>query len=102
MGSVTVHGSIYRGRRMAQLLDPDRDFSWLTEIENDLAAAMQPQPKLGRLVYSHVLVKAGTDLMTKAEAAMHRSSLARASNFAMASWSQCWGIIHPSEKFRNA
>ena len=42
--SVTVHGSIYKLRRMAQLLDPDRDFSWLVERENDLAAAMQPQP----------------------------------------------------------
>ena len=81
VGSVTVHGSIYKLRRMAQLLDPDRDFSWLIEIENDLAAAMQPQPKFGRFVYSHVLVKAGTDLMTKAEAAMHRSSLARARQF---------------------
>jgi integrase len=79
--SVTVHGSIYKLRRMAQLLDPHRDFSWLVEIENDLAAAMQPQPKFGRFVYSHVLIKVGTDLMTKAEAAMHRSALARARQF---------------------
>ena len=59
VGSVTVHGSIYKLRRMAQVLDPDRDFSWLAEIENDLAAAMRPQPKFGRVVYSHVLIKAG-------------------------------------------
>ena len=75
--SVTVHGSIYKLRRMAQLLDPDRDFSWLIEIEKDLASAMQPMSKFGRFAYSHVLIKAGTDLMTKAEAAMPRSALAR-------------------------
>jgi integrase len=79
--SVTVHGSIYKLRRMAQVLDPTRDFSWLVEIENDLAAAMQPQPKFGRFVYSHVLIKVGTGLMTKAEAAMHRSALTRARQF---------------------
>ena len=79
--SVTVHGSIYKLRRTAQLLDPDRDFSWLIEIEKDLASAMQPQSKFERFAYSHVLIKAGTDLMTKAEAAMHRSALARARQF---------------------
>jgi hypothetical protein len=79
--SVTVHGSIYKLRRMAQLLDPHRDFSWLIEIEKDLAAVMQPQSKAERLVYSHVLVNAGTDLMTQAEAAVHRPALARARQF---------------------
>ena len=42
---------------------------------------MQPQSKSERTVYSHVLVNAGTDLMTKAEAAVHRSALARARQF---------------------
>jgi hypothetical protein len=79
--SVTVYGSIYKLRRMAQVLDPTRDFSWLIEIEQDLASAMQPQSKFGRFAYSHVLIKAGTDLMTKAEAALHRSALARARQF---------------------
>jgi hypothetical protein len=81
VGSVTVHGSIYKLRRMAQLLNPTRDLSWLIEIENDLASAMQPKSKFERFAYSHVLIKAGTDLMTKAEAAMHRSPLARARQF---------------------
>ena len=81
VGSVTVHGSIYKLRRMAQLLDPTRDFSWLVEIEKDLASTMQPKSKFGRFAYSHVLIKAGTDLMTKAEAAMQRSALARARQF---------------------
>jgi hypothetical protein len=81
VGSVTVHGSIYKLRRMAQVLDPTRDFSWLIEIEKDLASAMLPKSKFGRFAYSHVLIKAGTDLMTKAEAAMPRSALARARQF---------------------
>ena len=38
VGSVTVYGSIYKLRRMAELLAPGRDFTWLTEIEKDLAA----------------------------------------------------------------
>jgi integrase len=81
VGSVTVYGSIYKLRRMAQVLDPTRDFSWLVENEKDLASAMRPQPKFGRFAYSHILIKAGTDLMAKAEAASHRSALARARQF---------------------
>jgi hypothetical protein len=42
---------------------------------------MQPKSKFGRFAYSHVLIKAGTDLMTQAEAAVHRSALARARQF---------------------
>jgi integrase len=81
VGSVTVYGSIYKLRRMAEVLDPYRDFSWLTEIEKDLASALQPKTKFGRFAYSHILIKAGTDLMGKAEAALHRSALARARQF---------------------
>jgi len=81
VGSVTVYGSIFKLRRMGQVLDPTRDFSWLVEIEKDLASAMRPKSKFGRFAYSHVLIKAGTDLMTKAEAAFHRSALARARQF---------------------
>ena len=81
VGSVTVYGSIYKLRRMAEVLDPTRDFSWLIEIEKDLASAMRPRPKFGRFAYSHVLIKEGTDLMAKAEAALNRSTLARARQF---------------------
>jgi integrase len=76
VGSVKVYGSISKLRRMAQVLDPTRDFSWLIEIEQDLASAMQPKSKFGRFAYSHVLIRA-----TKTEAAMHRSALARARQF---------------------
>jgi hypothetical protein len=79
--SVTVHGSIYKLRRMVQLLDPARDFTWLIEIEEDLALVMQPKSKFERLVYTNVLIDAGMMLMAEADAATHRSALARARQF---------------------
>jgi integrase len=81
VGSVTVQGSIYKLRRMAQLLAPDCDYTWLIEIENDLALVMQPKSKVHRLVYSNVTAEAGMALMAEAEAATHRSGLARARQF---------------------
>ena len=75
------HGSIYKLRRMVQLLDPARDFTWLIEIEEDLALVMQPKSKFGRLVYTNVLIDAGMMLMAEADAATHRSALARARQF---------------------
>ena len=81
VSSVTVYGSIYKLRRMAQLLAPGRDFTWLTEIEKDLALVMQPRSKFNRLVYSNVLLEAGMTLMAEADAATHRSALARARQF---------------------
>jgi hypothetical protein len=35
VGSATVYGSIYKLRRVAQLLVPGRDFTWLIEVEKD-------------------------------------------------------------------
>ncbi len=81
VNSVTVHGSIYKLRRMAQLLAVGKDYKWLIEIENDLALAMKPKSKADRLRYSQVLIHAGMKLMAEAEAATHRSSLARARQF---------------------
>ena len=81
VGSVTVYGSIYKLRRMAELLAPGQDFTWLTEIEKDLALVMQPRSKFNRLVYSNVLLEAGMTLMAEADAATHRSALARARQF---------------------
>jgi integrase len=79
--SVTIYGSIYKLRRMAQLLDPGRDFTWLSEIEKDLALVMQPRSKFDRLVYSNVLAEAGMTLMAEVDAATHRSALFRARQF---------------------
>ncbi len=81
VSSVTVYGSIYKLRRAAQLLAPGRDFSWLSEIEKDLALVIQPKSKFDRLVYSNVLAEAGMTLMAEADAATHKSALARARQF---------------------
>jgi site-specific recombinase XerD len=81
VSSVTLHGSIYKLRRMSQLLAADRDFAWLTEIEKDLALVMEPQSKFDRLVYTNVIAEAGMTLMAEADAATHRSALARARQF---------------------
>jgi integrase len=79
--SVTVYGSIYKLRRMAQLLAPGRDFAWLTDIEKDLALVMQPKSKFDRLVNTNVLIDAGMIQMAETNAAMQRSALGRARQF---------------------
>ena len=79
--SVTVYTSISKLRRMAQLLAPQQDFSWLSDLENDLALVMQPRSKFGRFVHSEVLAEAGLTLMVEADASKHRSALARARQF---------------------
>jgi site-specific recombinase XerD len=81
VSSVTVYGTIYKLRRMAQLLAPGRIFTWLADIEKDLALVMQPRSKFNRLVDTNILVDAGMTLMAEAEAMMHRSALARARQF---------------------
>ncbi len=81
VSSVTAYGSVYKLRRMAQLLAPSRDFTWLVEIEKDLALVMQPRSKYGRFVNTEVLVEAGMALMAETDAATHRSALARARQY---------------------
>jgi site-specific recombinase XerD len=75
--SVTVWNCIYKLRRTAQLIAPASDFSWLAEIENDLALLMEPRSKFDRLVLTQVLVEAGLTLIAEAEASA-KPSLARA------------------------
>ena len=50
--SVSVHTYIYCVRRVANLLAPASDFSWLTEIEKDLALVMEPRSKFDRVVFT--------------------------------------------------
>ncbi len=64
--SVTVWNSVYKLRRAAELLAPALDFSWLAEIEKDIALVMEPSSKLDRLVLAERLVKAGLTLVTEA------------------------------------
>ena len=81
VGSVTVYGSIYKLRRMAQLLAPAQVFTWLAEVEKDLALVMQPRSKFNHFVYTNLLLEAGMTLMAEADATTHRSVLARARLF---------------------
>src|SRR5262245_2487352 len=65
--SVTVWNCIYKLRRVAQLLAPRADFSWLAEIEKDLALVMEPRSKFDRLVLTGRLLEAGLTLVAEAE-----------------------------------
>ena len=44
---------------MAEILAPERDFSWLREIEKDLALVACPWTASDRIVTTEVLVEAG-------------------------------------------
>jgi integrase len=65
--SVTVYNCIHQLRRAAQLLAPTFDFSWLGEIEKDLALEMEPRSKFDRLVLTGQLVEAGLTLVAEAQ-----------------------------------
>ena len=65
--STTVWNCIYKLRMAATLLNPKVDFSWLAEIEKDLALVMAPRSKFPRVVLSERLVEAGLTLVTEAE-----------------------------------
>jgi integrase len=75
--SVTVWNCVYKLRRASQLLAPTVDFSWLTEIEKDLALVMEPRSKFDRLVFTGRLVEAGLALVAEAQA-FAKNDLARA------------------------
>jgi integrase len=75
--SVTVWNSVYKLRRAAQLIAPDADFEWLTEIEKDVALVMIPRSKADRLVLTERLVEAGLILIREAEM-FGKTALARA------------------------
>jgi integrase len=77
VGSVTIWNCIYKLRRAAELLASTADFSWLAEIENDLALVMEPRSKFERLVLTQRLVEAGMTLMIEATT-FARHDLARA------------------------
>jgi integrase len=67
VSSVTAWNCIYKLRRAAELIAPNVDFSWLAEIEKDLALVMEPRSKFDRLVLAGRLVEAGLTLMTEAQ-----------------------------------
>jgi site-specific recombinase XerD len=65
--SVTVWNCIYKLRRAAELLTPGTDYTWLAEIEKDIALVMEPRSKFERLVFTQRLVEAGLTLVAEAE-----------------------------------
>ncbi len=67
VSSVTAWNAIYKLRMAARLLDPKADFSWIAEIERDLALVMEPRSKFDRVVLSERLVEAGLTLIAEAE-----------------------------------
>jgi integrase len=67
VSSVTTYNCIYKLRRAGELIAPTVDFSWLAEIEKDLALVMQPRSKLDRLVLTERLVEAGLTLIAEAQ-----------------------------------
>ena len=67
VSSVTVYNSVSKLRRMAKLLAPALDLTWLIEIENDLALVMMPRSKFDRLVLTDVLIEAGLTLIQEAK-----------------------------------
>jgi integrase len=75
--SVTVWNSVYKLRRAAQLIVPEADFGWLSEIEKDVALVMIPRSKADRLVLTERLVEAGLILIREAEM-FGKTALARA------------------------
>src|SRR5215213_803966 len=75
---VTQAQSVYKLRRMAEILAPDCDLLWLREIEKDLALVAHPQDRFDRIVTTEMLVEAGLTLVREAELAQHRRRLWRA------------------------
>jgi site-specific recombinase XerD len=78
VGSVTVYGSIHKLRRITQLIAPERDITWLTEIERDLLSQMRPKSKSDRIVLSEVIIEAGLTLIAEAELGTKLRKLTRA------------------------
>jgi hypothetical protein len=67
VSSVTVWNCVYKLRRAAELLNSAADFSWLSEIEKDLALVAVPRSKYDRLVLTGRLVEAGLVLIIEAQ-----------------------------------
>ena len=76
--SVTLAQSIYKLRRMAELLAPETDFGWLRDREKDLALLACPKERFDQIVTSETLIEAGLTLVREAQLANRRRPLWRA------------------------
>jgi integrase len=65
--STTVYGSVYKLRRAAEVMAPERDFTWLKAIEADLALQVEPRSKYPKLVLTDALLAAGLALLDAAD-----------------------------------
>ena len=63
VSSVTASRTIYKVRRAAECIAPDRDFAWLAELEKDLVLLERPKNDFDRIVLSERLVEAGLTLI---------------------------------------
>jgi integrase len=66
--SITVWNCVYKLRRAAELMTTTQAFSWLSEIEKDLALIAVPRSKYDRFVMTERLLEAGLALIAEAEA----------------------------------
>ncbi len=78
LASTTLYASICKLRRAAQYMVPGRDFTWLAEIDKELALVARPRSKFGGFVLTEVLVEAGLTLIREAEDAPRMTELNRA------------------------
>ncbi len=69
--SVTLSQSVFKVRRMAELLAPQLNFDWLGNIEANLRFRARPRSKYDRLVHSATLVEAGLTLAQQGELSQH-------------------------------
>lgn len=81
VGSVTLYETTFKLRRVSELLDPNADLTWLTEIEKDLDLAKQARPKFGRFVLTERLVEAGLTLTKEAERSSKMPAISTARQF---------------------
>jgi hypothetical protein len=65
-GSVTLAHSVYKIRRLAEILRPDLDLGWLRELEADLRFDMRPKRRPENIT-SEELVEAGLSLFRQAD-----------------------------------
>jgi integrase/recombinase XerD len=78
VGSVTRMMYISKIRAMAAMLAPERDLSWLADIEADLRYEARPRPKYHRIVPTERLVRLGLDLISRGEKSERLTPLTRA------------------------
>ena len=78
VSSVSRASYISKIRRVATIFAPERDFTWLAEIESDLRYLARPRPKYGRIISSERLFRLGIEVMRRGEESTNLTELARA------------------------